>query len=86
MAKFIMKNVKINATNGGKVEGYETVGIDDSELSFKEKSIDFTAKKEHEIKRSKSSRFWKLVSENKLISGLILLIIASVIKYFFFSN
>ncbi len=42
MSKILMNNVKITATNGGKIHNYDSIEINDSILQFTENSIDFT--------------------------------------------
>lgn len=41
MAKIIMHNVKIEATNGGSIKNYESVELNDVEMKFSENAIDF---------------------------------------------
>jgi hypothetical protein len=41
MAKIIMNNVKITATNGGSIKNYDSVEINNSEMNFTGNNIDF---------------------------------------------
>jgi hypothetical protein len=52
MSKIVMKNVKINAKNGGTIKNYESVEMDSVEMNFTESSIDFLTDENVAILRS----------------------------------
>lgn len=41
MAKVIMNNVKIKAANGGSIKNYESVEMNEVEMEFTDRSIEF---------------------------------------------